>query len=355
MGDWMKLRQDAVMVAEEALARRLDAVEREMVLFPRTCQLDSCHLATGPLEDCTSCHGVTYCSPLHQQEDTIGHAAACRQLLLSRLLDHREATLGLSFSVDPSVDSTYLGTGPDIFDFVGQPEAGGQEVPVEELEWTFLTNQMSGVLTLLDQASRLVPGLGELEELVVHVAGATTIAELLGMVKWEYLAHRLPALTSLTYVFVGPQLEPGDDGEEPWLPCDSCMERGRRVEFRFFRGPYGDYLATSPEPPHIVLVQNCGFSEFEASPGSPGWTSGWSGLPSLLHSSVPLVFTSYTLGEAEGDLARLLDTVDGEVEVLVSCQENVMRSQRPVRDWAREEGRDVFYSNQYVSVVRKSL
>ena len=70
---------------------------------------------------------------------------------------------------------------------------------------------------------------------------------------------------------------------------------------------------------------------------------------------MPLVFTSYTLGEAEGDLARLLDTVDGEVEVLVSCQENVMRSQRPVRDWAREEGRDVFYSNQYVSVVRKSL
>ena len=41
------------------------------------------------------------------------------------------------------------------------------------------------------------------------------------------------------------------------------------------------------------------------------------------------------------------------MEVLVRCQENPMRSHRPVRDWERDEDRDVFYSNQFVSVVRR--
>ena len=39
-----------------------------------------------------------------------------------------------------------------------------------------------------------------------------------------------------------------------------------------------------------------------------------------------------------------------EVEVLAKCVESGMRGRRPVRDLARENG-DVFYNNQFISVL----
>ena len=58
-----------------------------------------------------------------------------------------------------------------------------------KVEWAFLTNQLSGPLTILDTASKFVPNLGTRQSLVVHVVGAG-IVEMMGVIKWEYLAHR---------------------------------------------------------------------------------------------------------------------------------------------------------------------
>ena len=66
----------------------------------------------------------------------------------------------------------------------------------------------------------------------------------------------------------------------------------------------------------------------------------------------PLVFTSYTRTEAEADLQRFTEHCDQEVEILVNCQENKMRSHRPIRDWEMDREMDVFYSNQFITVVR---
>merc|ERR1712076_191886 len=126
--------------------------------------------------------------------------------------------------------------------------------------------------------------------------------------------------------------------------------------YRVYCGTYTNYLHTDVfTKPDLVLAQNCGFSEFEASADCEGWTEGWAGLDSLLQGDCPLVFTSYTMGEARQDLARLLDTVDGEVDVLTRCESNPMRSHQPIRDWERDQDRDVFYSNQFLSVVKRRI
>ena len=102
----------------------------------------------------------------------------------------------------------------------------------------------------------------------------------------------------------------------------------------------------------MVLIQNCGFHEYDVE--SKEWKEGWAGLSDLLHSDsrAPVIFTSYTKGEAEADMSRFLEHCDNDVDILVKCQLNTMRSHRPIRDWEMDDDKDVFYSNQYVSVVR---
>ena len=53
-----------------------------------------------------------------------------------------------------------------------------------ELDFCFLTCQLTGPLTLLDCLDRFEPSLASRDSLVVHVAGAS-IFEMLGLIKWE--------------------------------------------------------------------------------------------------------------------------------------------------------------------------
>ena len=41
-------------------------------------------------------------------------------------------------------------------------------------------------------------------ELTVHIVGSNVI-EMLGIIKWEYIVHRLPKLKTLHLVFIGEQ------------------------------------------------------------------------------------------------------------------------------------------------------
>ena len=71
----------------------------------------------------------------------------------------------------------------------------------------------------------------------------------------------------------------------------------------------------------------------------------------LLAPSALLLVTSYTHSEAEKDLERLVRHCE-EVEVLEAAVLNPMQSWRPCRDWENDGNKDIFYSNQYLSIVR---
>jgi hypothetical protein len=93
-------------------------------------------------------------------------------------------------------------------------------------------------------------------------------------------------------------------------------------------------------------------------------------LPYLIRNNgVPLVFTSYTKTEAAKDLhafkmaiqqheekcegSNKLITKTNQVKIEVEMQPNPYRSNRSIRDFEFDNNCDTFYSNQFITVVRK--
>ena len=359
--EWNKFRMNAVKTCSIILSRSLDLFEQEMFLFPRVCRTTGC-FSTRPrssserMVECGECLSVVWCCDQHQQEGADQHAGVCRQLRLTRVADRYESQVRVGLPSIPSqLDKIYLGTAPDITHFIdAPPEDSSDAVTHDDLEFAFLTNHLSGPLTLLNIGHRFITDFGSREHLTINIAGAN-IYEVMGLIKWEYLAHRLPALKSLQLNFVGPELEEEEQGAFSVGQCDQCSERGTLVEYNMFSMTYQHFRHSQHHAePDLVLVQNCGFHEYELD--TEEWSQGWSQLGSLLHSSeVPLIFTSYTQGEANKDLERFLSQCghdDDKVEVMMSCDRNVMRSHRPIRDWEMDQDRDIFYSNQFISVVK---
>jgi hypothetical protein len=114
------------------------------------------------------------------------------------------------------------------------------------------------------------------------------------------------------------------------------------VEVVRHRGTYSDFqLGTHPDSmraPHLILVQNCGFH-------AGVWTP--QGLRSLVRQTVPLLFTSYDMAEAEEDLAALRAAA-GPLEVLRGPETNPVRSRRGCVMEPR-----VYFTNAIITIVRR--
>ena len=125
---------------------------------------------------------------------------------------------------------------------------GDQQVDLREMERRFLSDRLTGPLTLLyvAQLCRLAKGgsIGQKKELVIHIAGSNTV-EMLGIIKWEYLAHRLPHLESMRLVFIGPELADNEEEDSlisaiangdgnPLGICGNCADQGRAIHYEVY-------------------------------------------------------------------------------------------------------------------------
>ena len=216
----------------------------------------------------------------------------------------------------------------------------------------FLSDLLSGPFTLLECGHKFLPGLASKESLKIHIVGSH-LYESICSIKWEFLAHRLPALKFLEMMFVGPMLSNNNNNtkQEVVETCEECSRQGRVVTHGHYSMTYLQFRQQDQSPPDLLLVQNCGFHEHPLN--SDEWKNGWAGLGSLLHQTgAPVIFTSYTRIEAVKDLKRFKEQCGQEVEVLLESEENKMRSYRPRRDMGLEEEIDVFYNNFYINVVK---
>jgi len=360
--EWNQFRMNAVKTSVVILSRQLRLDEQEMFLFPRVCRTTGCFSpvpssGSGEMLGCCDCLCVVWCSDQCRGEGSDSHKTMCRQLRLARIADRYESQIKVGIPSLPShLDKKYLGTAPDITHFIEPPFIGGSEISNKELEFAFLTNQLSGPLTLLDIGHRFLSDFGTKLSLTVHIVGAN-VYEVMGIIKWEYLAHRMPSLKNLTMVFVGPDLDPEDDGSESvgLGQCEEFTSLGRETKYVMKSMTYSKFKTENGySTPDMVLIQNCGFHEYEKD--TEEWKNGWeAGIASLSSlNRIPVIFTSYTKGEAQADLKRFLDVSNSDLDILVNCAENSMRSHRPIRDWEMLEEKDVFYSNQYFSVVMGS-
>jgi len=397
---WTKFRTNAVQMAQVLMGGiKLQEWEKEMFLFPKACRV--CRLAELDMYDCHRCQGSTYCSAEHREADAERHAELCSELKYAMVLDNYESTISIAAPPVPSpIDETFRPEkfrDQDIKSYLmeqvewsrtstlyasntsgtkkgkkkGKKAAASETetaaVDLDEMEFRFLSDRLSGSLTIVSACLGLEEmangvGIGACRDLTIHIVGANVV-EMLGIIKWEYLTHRLPALENCRIVFIGPEL--GEQGEsengecEGIGECQECTDRGKSLTYEVRPMTYHHYVQEGQEKgyysmPDLVCAFNCGFHEFKDMPDRDEWA------PSLKllveHPMVPLIFTSYTENEAALDLTSFKKQFsDGELAKLkfeVTGAKNSFRSHRPVRDFACDNNMDVFYANQFVTVVR---
>ena len=366
------------MSREVQVYKFMDQKVELIFLNPPVCRKTDClaPLGEGGLVSCPDCQSVSWCSSLHRAEAEQHHSQFCQELKLARVIDSLENIHGLpiivpdlschqdlEYQAGPQTIAEHLPGLDYVQDYGHQEEKDDNDDDYEDVDDSdddnliiqsiLVSDILSGPLTLLEAARKTLPGLADKESLKIHIAGAHDY-DTIALLKWEYLAHRLPALKSLEIQFIGPRLEGNNNNTKPVLAetCDGCTKLGRTVSHGFYKMPYHQFREREDfSAPDLVLVQNCGFHEFPLD--SEDWTEGWAGLGSLLHrTGAPVIFTSYTKTEAQDDLRRFQEVCGQELEVLVHCEENTMRSHRPRRDMGLEEEIDVFYNNYYINIVK---
>ena len=349
-------------MCEILIGRSLAPFEKEVFLFPRACRV--CRLAKKEgMADCGLCSGVTYCSEQCRDEHSYQHKKNfCSELKYAMVCDNYESTISIAAPAIPEkVDTTFqpLEDMKKHLKFMPSDKVG-PEVNPAEMEFRFVSDRLTGPLTILHYVDKY--GLTEnksvqdVTELCIHIVGSNVI-EMLGIIKWEYIVHRLPKLLKSHLVFIGLELEMEDtDGEAPDIrSCQKCCETGRHTKYDIQRMSYEDYCKKCPNyvQPDIVCAFNCGFHEFanDQEAEKETWRPA---LPWLTrHIGVPLIFTSYTRTEAMRDYDIILKSSDHELKTDARQVRNPFRSYRPVRDFEFDNDSDVFYSNQYCSVVRQ--
>ncbi|KAK3882355.1 hypothetical protein Pcinc_013262 [Petrolisthes cinctipes] len=350
------------------LGRPLKGYENEIFLFPRVCEI-CCEGDPSKMIECFKCRSVFYCSDEHYSEDDERHKKWCDAFNLCIGCDVLEYRLGVDSIPFPiCIDDKYKALPGTIkehltsmLDMVSIPVGYLLE---KDLFLILMSERLTYPLSVLYALQQIKIGpsqrdISKVTELTIHVVGAESTIEMLGIIRWEYLAHILPALQKLHVVFVGPQVFSVSDLDDP-VPdnhclddsgmtlCEDCQVKGRAIVYEMCQMLYHEYVAASYSTrPDAIVAFNCGFHEFHGDK-----IDTWPESLKLMiqDSETPLIFTSYTEKEAMKDLHVLQEM--GEVDVIIPRHMNPYQSLRPHRDPAKEDGADLFYVNRFITCVR---
>lgn len=332
------------VTASLALGRRLHRCEEEALLFPRLCEV--CGM-TGPMGAgsgcCPDCCGVYYCCRDHLQEDRAQHRQWCELYKLCASCNQQAKNREI-IVLPAALDQQYCLLAPTMEQHILSLASGLRPVAIAGA-----SESLTFPLTALYVLQQVLPGLAEAATLTLHVVGAEDGREPRVAAPWEYLMHRLPALLRLHVLLVGPGLG-GPQGCRRAALCQQCKDKGRRLVVECRRALYHNLpeSTTATAHPTLRLAFNCGFHEWEGDEGDT-WPDS---LSLMAGDAAPLAFTSFNYTEAQQDLAALRRARPG-VQVAVACP-NPYRSTRPLRDWTREDGAHMYYTNQYLTVLQVS-
>lgn len=122
-------------------------------------------------------------------------ATFCQELKYAMVCDNYESTVSIAAPPIPSkIDETFQDDLESIEHHLRFKSKRQEMVDLAEMEFRFLTDRLTGPLTIVYAGSkfgRLANGLKiqDADELVVHIVGSNII-EMLGIIKWEYIIHR---------------------------------------------------------------------------------------------------------------------------------------------------------------------
>ena len=275
-----------------SLGRDLTQYESDSLTHARICLV--CHSADqAALTNCPDCQCVAYCSQDCREEDEDLHQTVCADLAHCIQDYVLQTTLGdrLACYLPPPLNKpTRL---PQPFQAVFTEDCEKLFLPEDSAQYRTsqirqLTFQYTCPATVLHAASLAVRNLSSLSSLVVHLVGARNV-EVEQAGAWSLLAARLPHITRLNLVMVGPEL-----GGDTSLPASFTLKANNAVvSFSLVRSDYRQYSRSKLyQEPSLVAALNCGFIFYKS------WDSS---LDSMLRtSSAPLVFTEYYLQVRQG-------------------------------------------------------
>lgn len=364
---WDQFRNSLILTASVNLKRKLEVYEQEILRYPRVCEVcrDS---KAGALACCPNCNSVFYCSAEHKDQDAERHQKYCKYFLLLLECDRVESEDGVQDLPFPiHVDTVYRNLPDKIMTLLNPQLQRDSAAPLDPKSVTMITERLSYPLSLLYAIQNVGLGsentaLHDITSMTVHVVGAKSFTELLGIIRWEYMVHRLPALRTLRMVFIGPELLTDNTTEAHDIPdhilddscgtmCDQCKSQQRTIVYEMVNSCYDEFnKAPHYSKPDVVVAYNCGFHEHQGSEST--WTPS---LPLLVSDpTVPVVFTSYNAHEASLDLKAMQEATD--VKILMAPHKNPFSSLRPYREVEVEipDAEPVHFWNQYITCVRRA-
>ncbi|KAK7070958.1 hypothetical protein SK128_008477 [Halocaridina rubra] len=361
--EWNAFRTSLQVAASINLCRNLEVFERDILWYPRLCEV--CRESDiSKLTACDTCNSVFYCSETHVSENSDDHRKWCHKFLLCVHIDRFEKMNGMSNLPFPiKIYNTYSVLPESMSKLLNSElESHSHKNSNHTMFMIMISDRLTDPITLLYALQHYYFGnsklkFNEMNQLTIHVVGAES-RELLDMIRWEYILHRLPALSKLHVSFIGPKIfsdldgnggpEPDylfDDGME--MRCDDCRKQEKVCVYDMCRMLYEDYLnqdyCTKAD---AIIVFNCGFHEYEGSDDNT-WPKSLSCM--ISDTSIPLIYTSYTKTEANKDLEALQKI--GSISVTLLTQENPFKSLKPIRDSSRNDDRPLFYINQYITGI----
>ena len=300
------------------------------------------------------------------ERDANSHRQQCTSLLLMVECDLVEKLYGIQdLPIPVLVDTTFKNLPAKFMTLLTDHLKAGPASPLDPKCVTMLTERLSYPLSLLYALQDVGVGpdntaIHEVTELRVHVVGAMSLTELLGIIRWEYLVHRLPTLKRFHIVFIGPELYGDADSLDETIPdehmlddsgmtmCEECSNKDRSIVYEMYNKCYHDFVSTSHySVPDVIVAYNCGLHE-NRDQATDTWKES---IPLLLqHEHVPFVFTSYTDEEARLDL-EILQRIK-PVKTLQGPQLNPYHSLRPYRDHESSSRQPMLYWNHYITCVR---
>ncbi|XP_058791166.1 uncharacterized protein LOC131664241 isoform X2 [Phymastichus coffea] len=344
--EYRSFRVELLRIVEQALGRRMELCEREILLYPKLCR--TCHSSDG-LKTCSDCLMEFFC-----EEHRGNHEDHCAEWRVFRGVLAMQADSGFlapkipDFAIigDEELPENFDGLMKTIFAF------GNDYDRIDCASYAALSQAASPALTarytlqLSAQGHKLTTNRKSLR---VHVIGAELQFECANLAVWEKLfLHLLPGIKSLRLEFSGPELQVPDDIakvlKRPRL-CAGCRAKGREIHVVFHCGKL--YHQIECDRPDLVCLFNPGLYRTTGFANQDTWPRT---IEKFCDHGVPILITSYTEVELPRDLARVREY--RELEVEQEPRRNPFASLRPERNFVSDDSAPLIYKNYFLSVAR---
>lgn len=351
--EYRNLRVYTLNQSEQMLKRPLQAYEREVLLFPRTCCSPSCReWRQDVLTECKDCRQVSYCAE-HPDHLLPSHGQWCKAFFLFQKLILRQKILG---RIEPVLPVRIVGKSfqlPPNIDEVIKFLYKNSNALRDECAYATLTQIATAPLTALH--GYLQAGLRPTETFTIHLVGAELQFEGDTLDKWEaFFLHIVPEITELRLVFVGPELNVENlpiDIISRIRMCRSCRLRFRVVKFDFqCRRFYHDYRQDPCySRPNLICFFNPGLHRSTGFGSLDTWPQT---IVAATDAGCPILVTAYTEFESPLDLARLQKEAKRPLEVIQAPVHNPFASQRPDRNFISQEIEPMIFKNYFYFMVK---